>query len=353
VERHTERLARAVQALLGCSFSHAKDEVIHGHVTVDDEVVIDPGAWVHAGDRIEHHPELPRRSPLPRAAPIELLFHDADIVVVNKPTRLVVHPTAEGERDTVLSRTYVALARTTPLVGRLFVVHRLDRDTSGVMVLARTHAAAEHLQRQFRVHSTERRYLALVAGDLNRECFVERSIGRPRPGARRGALPPGRGGKPAETTVRPVERLGTATLVEAELGTGRTHQVRVHLSYLGHPVLGDQLYGAADLKPEVPRLALHATHLGITHPTSGKRLEFTAPLPTDLAGVLRRLRERSRRAGHPLPPVEPPKPPPRPRTATATERLPLRSPLQLAAAPRPVHPERPPRRRPEKPRAKR
>lgn len=295
-----ERLARAVQRLLGGSHARAKREIEVGHVVVDGVVVCDPGAWVAPGDRVEHSADLRRRRRPPATPPLEVIYTDDSLLVINKPAGLLVHPTVDQEQDTVVSRAAAAVERATGRHLRVLVVHRLDRDTSGVMVLALGHAAAQHLQLQFRGHTVERRYHALVRGDLAAERRVERAIARPRPGARRAALAPGHG-TPALTSVRPLERFGTATLVEAELGTGKTHQVRVHLSYLGHPVLGDAVYGSPREDPvAVGRLALHAAVLGLVHPATGARLRFTAPLPADMGGALRQLRARRRPPAHPL-----------------------------------------------------
>ncbi len=288
------RLARAAQAVLGGSYSRAKHEVLVGHVLVNGEVVTDPGALVALTDTVAHDPRLPKRVRAPRTPPIQVLYADAEVLVVNKPAGLLVHPTAEGDDDTVVSRAGAEVERRTGRHRRVHVVHRLDRDTSGVMVLALSHDAAKILQRQFRTHSVERRYLALVRGALAVEREVEREIGRPRPGARRAALAPGSGGRAARTVVRPVERLGQVTLVEAELGTGRTHQVRVHLSFLGHPVLGDSVYGDPGTDPiSIGRLALHARTLGFTHPRSGERLRFDQTPPEDLRAAVARLRRRT------------------------------------------------------------
>ena len=284
------RLARRVHELLGGSYAHAKHEVETGHVTVNGAVVIDPGAWTGDGDALEHRPELPRRDRAPRAPGIPILLRDEDIVVVVKPAGLLVHPTDERDEDTVLSRTAAALGRVEPHVGRLFIVHRLDQGTSGVLVVARSHQAAENLQDQFRIHSVDRRYVAIVCGNVKGPATVEREVGRPRPGARRGALAAGSGGKMAKTLIVPLEHGAGATLVEAQLGTGRTHQVRVHLSYLGHPVLGDAVYGAPKDDPApAKRIALHARLLAFDHPRTGERLSFEAALPKDLAALWRRL----------------------------------------------------------------
>lgn len=311
------RLARVVQELLASPYAHAKREVEIGHVMVNGDIVSDPGALVAEGDEVAHDPNRPRRRRPQAAPPVEVLYLDDDLVVVLKPAGLLVHPTWEGERDTLVARTAAAIQRRTGRPGRPLVVHRLDRDTSGVVVLARRHDVATALQAQFRTHAIERRYLALVAGDFDREQVVERNIGRPRAGARRAALRPG-AGQPAKTVLRAAERFGKATLVEAELHTGRTHQVRVHLSYLGHPVLGDAVYGDPRSDPvEVPRLALHAAHLSFLHPGKGELMTFRAAFPADLLPALGRLRRAPSRADSPAPPATgagaTPPPPPRSR----------------------------------------
>lgn len=341
LRRH--RLARAVQQLLGLSYSRAKREVTTGHVLVDGVVVVDPGAWVTDGATIRHDPARPRLTRGPRLPALPILHLDADVIVIDKPPGLIVHPTLDGEHDTVIGRCLAELAKREPGHHRLHVVHRLDRDTSGVMMLARHLGAARHLQQQLRLHTVTRRYLALVAGTLARATRVDRGIGRPSPGSRRAAL--ASGGRPASTMVRPVEALGRAMLVEAELHTGRTHQVRVHLSFLGHPVLGDEIYGEPKADPvRVPRLALHAAQLGFVHPTTGARLSFTVPLPGDLAAVVAQLRRRrERHAEHAIRPVDRPR-----RRESAAAMLPPRprTPRPPAAAPRSTRAASGGRRRP-------
>jgi 23S rRNA pseudouridine1911/1915/1917 synthase len=287
------------QELLGSSYSRARHEVEVGHVTVNGEVITDAGLPVGTEDEVAHRPDLPRRFRRRNTRPIEVLYLDEHVVVVNKPAGLVVHPTIAGERDTVVARTAAEVETRSGKHRRVLVVHRLDKDTSGVMVMALSHQAAEHLHRQLRGHLMDRRYVALVVGDVSREVCVERNIGRPRPGARRAALTPGTGGRNAFTTIRPLERLGNMTVVEAVLGTGRTHQVRVHLSYLGHPVLGDPIYGSYRTgQISAPRLALHAAHLGFVHPTSGVKVELDAPMPEELAALVSEQRRRSRARSH-------------------------------------------------------
>jgi 23S rRNA pseudouridine1911/1915/1917 synthase len=319
------RLARVVQTLLGSSYTRARHEVEIGHVTVNGVVVSNAGAIVADADEIEHRPDLRRLQRHRNLKPIDVVHLDEHILVVNKPAGLVVHPTVAGEQDTVLSRAGAAVEAMSGRHRRVFVVHRLDQDTSGLMVFALSHQAAEHLHRQLKTHLVTRRYLALAAGDLAHEERVDRNIGRPRPGARRAALGEGKG-RPALTFLRPLERYGVFTLVEAELGTGRTHQVRVHLSYLGHPVLADSIYGGHHESLSLaPRLALHATHLELTHPVTGARMAFDCPLPDDMAGILR----EQRRRGAPRPPEEPPRPVAREQRPPARER---RGPRESVAA---------------------
>ena len=289
--------------MLGWTYSRAKREVLVGHATVDGEVVTDPGRILRPGAVVAHRPSLPRRSAVPRGPGIEILHVDEDLVIVNKPSGVLVHPTSDGEEDTVLARLVVELARRFGNPRKVYVVHRLDRDTSGVMVLARNHAATQHLQLQFRAHSVSRRYRALVAGDVAEEVLVDRGIGRPRPGARRAAF--ATGGLPARTTVRPLERFGSTTLVEAELGTGRTHQVRVHLSALGHPVLGDPIYGG----PTTPWRSRAWRSMPLTSGSSTRapghassstrrcRLTSPAPSPQHAGGPWQRAADSYRRRG--------------------------------------------------------
>ncbi|MCU0293136.1 MAG: RluA family pseudouridine synthase [Thermoanaerobaculaceae bacterium] len=336
------RLARRVQVLLGCSYTRAKHEVEVGHVLVNGNVAGDPGQTVTDSDEVAHNASLPRRRRPPALPPIVILHLDQDVVVVDKPAGVVVHPTLAQEEDTVMARVAAAVERQVGEHRRIFVVHRLDRDTSGVMMFALSSQAAQNLQAQLRVHRIERRYHALVGGDFTEAVEVDRSIGRPRPGARRAALGPGKGGQAALTTFTPIRRLGVATLVEANLGTGRTHQVRVHLSYLGHPVLGDSVYGDPRKDPvQAPRLALHAALLSFNHPRTGARLSFTSHLPADLLRVLRMLRQHK-------PSEQPAAPTPRPRrrgSEEATPRPPRRRPHLPGAPSAPTPPGAPPRRR--------
>ena len=256
--------------------------------------------------------EIPPPEPValtPEPIPLDVVYENGDLVVVNKPVGLVVHPGAGHQTGTLV---HALLAHCGPALSgvggarRPGIVHRLDRGTSGLLVVAKNDRAHLALSRQLKARAVERRYLALVHGRLPMAAgVVETAIGRdPHDRLRMAVRPPG-AGRPALTRYRVVERFPGPppfTLVEATLGTGRTHQIRVHLAHLGAPVVGDRTYrrrGAGALAPElaarVARLggqALHAAVLGFTHPATGAWLRFEAPLPSAFAALLGWLRGR-------------------------------------------------------------
>jgi 23S rRNA pseudouridine1911/1915/1917 synthase len=251
-------------------------------------VVARPSVRLSPGDGIaisfEGADDAGAPAPAP-GIPLSVLHADDDIVVVDKAAGQVVHP-AVGHTDDTLVNALVA--RFPDLVDafndvRPGIVHRLDRDTSGVMVVARSPDAAADLKRQFKARTVDKAYLLLAKGRLAPpEGVIEAPIGRdPRQRKRMAALPDGR---PAQTEYRVLAVAGDYSWVEARPRTGRTHQIRVHLSAVGHPVAGDVVYGRRDRR--VPRLALHAWRLAFDHPASGERAAFVAPLPPDLATAL-------------------------------------------------------------------
>ncbi len=229
----------------------------------------------------------------PEPQPLQIVFEDEHLLVINKPPGLTVHPGA-GRPSGTLANALIAHLPAVRSVGpplRPGIVHRLDRDTSGLLVVAKTAPALAALQRKVAAREIERRYLALVLGTLPQDAgTVDAPIGRhPH---RRTKMAVVAGGRPATTRYHVVERLPGATLVEARLVTGRTHQIRVHFASLGHPVLGDAVYGRRALRlPAAPaRQMLHAYRLAFDHPFTGARMTFAADLPEDFAGALARLR---------------------------------------------------------------
>ena len=244
-------------------------------------------------------PPPPPEELLPEPMALQIVHEDAHVLVLDKPAGLVVHPGAGHARGT-LAAGVLAHAPGTAGVGgprRPGVVHRLDKDTSGLLVVAKTRLAYESLTAQLGRRTMTRRYLAIVHGRVRPPAgIVDAPIGRhPSARTRMAVVTSGRG-KRAVTRYRVLERFREFTLVEARLETGRTHQIRVHLASLGHPVAGDVVYGgrARRVVPVSPEgLALHAAHLAFDHPSTGERLELSSPLPARIERLLSHLRNAS------------------------------------------------------------
>ncbi|MEW6420077.1 MAG: RluA family pseudouridine synthase [Nitrospirota bacterium] len=227
---------------------------------------------------------------IPEPIPLEILYKDEYLVVVNKPSGMVVYPAAGHTHGTLMNAISYHCKNLATRGGPLRpgVVHRLDKDTSGVMVLALNDEAYYNLIEQFRHRTINRRYIALIYGNLGEdEGEIALRIGRSESDRKKMSTRVKRG-KEAVTRWKVLERFGNATLIEARLGTGRTHQIRVHFASTGHPVLGDRIYGKKTLS--FPRQMLHAKLLGFTHPMTGGYLEFSAPVPEDMAQKIKELR---------------------------------------------------------------
>jgi 23S rRNA pseudouridine1911/1915/1917 synthase len=252
-----------------------------------------PRHLVRRGDKIElTKAPLEKIDNQPEPIPLEVLFEDKDIIVINKPPGLVVHPGA-GHRQHTLVNALLSHCPTLSGIGgkeRPGIVHRLDKETSGCLVVAKNDWAHRELSRQFAERRVEKIYLALVAGELRKEAgVIEEKIGRHPVHRQRMSVTSARG-RPAKTDYRVVCSGDQASLVECRLYSGRTHQIRVHLHHLGHPVLGDKVY-AAHLAKNFPRHMLHAWKLGFRHPCSGESKSFEAPLPDDFTTAMRIIRE--------------------------------------------------------------
>lgn len=285
-----ERLARALQNRTpGLSYSRAKRAVEAGQVRVDGVPIADPGAWVEASAVIEWV-----AGAAPTGPAVELVHVDADLVVAVKPAGLLTQPTTARERDTLLGRVSLALARRRGRRGYLAIVHRLDKETSGLVALAASRRGLEGLQAQLADHSLGRVYTAVVEGDLAvDDGFFDTPLVGDGTHRRRWIATAGERGRPAVTHFRVRERFGSATLVEVRLETGRTHQIRIHFAAAGHPVVGDPVYRPRGLGApaiEFPRQALHAGELALCHPADDRPLRFTAPWPEDLCQLVATLR---------------------------------------------------------------
>ncbi|MBO4472714.1 MAG: RluA family pseudouridine synthase [Clostridia bacterium] len=261
-----------------------------GKVLLNGEVPTKTGVKVSCGDEIVVDVMEPRPiSAAPQDIPIEVLYEDADIAVVNKPQGMVTHPAAGSPDGTLVN---ALLARVTDLSGingeiRPGIVHRLDKDTSGVLVIAKNDAAHLSLSKQISEKTALRYYYALLVGKLaSDEGIVDKPIARSKKDRKKMAV--GEGGRKAVTLYRVIERFPGYTLVECELRTGRTHQIRVHMKSIGHPVVGDPVYGKES--PLAPQgQLLHAHKLVLTHPTTGERMTFEAPINEVFAAALSKL----------------------------------------------------------------
>lgn len=284
---HAQRLDRWLAAVLqGFSRSHLQQQVEQGAVRIDGVVVSKCARRLRAGEvvTIELRPTAQAQAYAPQPMALPIVFEDEHVLVVDKPAGLVVHPGAGHWSGTLLNGllAHHGAAAALPRAG---IVHRLDKDTSGLMVVAKSAAAYEALVAAIAARTVRRIYVALVHGPWRAaaERMVAEPIGRdPRQRLRMAVHPAGSAAaRPARTDVRVLDSGAQATLVGCRLHTGRTHQIRVHLAWLGHPLVGDALYGGRPLG-SLKRQALHAVRLGLRHPVSGQWMVFERAPPADL-----------------------------------------------------------------------
>ncbi len=220
--------------------------------------------------------------------PIDVVYEDDHLIVINKPAGLVVHP-GSGNWDGTLLNALLQHAPLLEKIPRAGIVHRLDKDTSGLLVVAKTLITQTSLVRQLQDHSVAREYVAVVHGFVAHEGSVDAPIGRHKTQRVRMAVAPN--GKPAITHYEPMEHLGQITVLRCRLETGRTHQIRVHLQSIGHPIVGDPVYGGSRKTPVFPRQALHAEKLALTHPATGRRRSWSARVPADMRKLIAGLKD--------------------------------------------------------------
>ena len=238
-------------------------------------------------------PEAKELEILPEDLPLDILYEDRDVILVNKPKGMVVHPSAGHHTGThVNALLFHCQGELSGINGilRPGIVHRIDRDTTGVLIACKNDRAHNALAGQLKEHTITRRYRALVCGNLKEdEGTVDAPIGR-HPVERKKMAVVRSGGKQAVTHYRVLERFGAYTYIECRLETGRTHQIRVHMASIGHPLLGDEVYGRGKNPFHLEGQTLHAMVLGFVHPSTGEYMEFEAPLPEYFEELLRRLR---------------------------------------------------------------
>jgi 23S rRNA pseudouridine1911/1915/1917 synthase len=263
-----------------------------GHITLDGRSA-DPSHPVAGGERIvlEPPPAPELASPQAQRMPLKVVHEDAQLIVIDKPAGLVVHPGA-GQPDRTLLNALLAHAPALAGVPRAGIVHRLDKDTSGLLVVAKTVSAQADLAKQLADRTMRRVYLAIVQGDPPASGVIDAPVGRDARARIRMAVT--HRGKPARTAFRVLERFGHAALVECRLETGRTHQIRVHFQHIRHPLVGDVVYRRGTRHGfAFPRQALHAAELSLRHPRDGKVMTWHSPLPRDLKRLLDKLRDEA------------------------------------------------------------
>ena len=274
------------------SRSHVQKLISSGKVTVDGEIV-KASFKLTGGEKISVTQDEPAEiETLPENLPLDILFEDADLIVVNKARGMTVHPAETVTSGTLVNALLFHCRDLSGINGvkRPGIVHRLDKDTSGVMVVAKTDAAHLSLAAQIQSKTAVRTYLAIVHGILTDDAgIITGAIGRDKSDRKKMAIVPN--GKPAVTEFKVLERFKAFTFVECKLQTGRTHQIRVHMTAIGHPLLGDTKYTARKNPFDIDGQALHSHTLSLTHPTTGECMNFTAPLPNDMQKILFRLRE--------------------------------------------------------------
>ncbi len=265
------------------SRTHAQKLIAEGKIRVN-RCLVKASAKLNISDRVDIViPPAPPPSLFAEAIPLNIIYHDSDLLVIDKPPGLTVYPAPGHPSHTLVN---AILARFPELPGdslRPGIVHRLDKDTSGLMVVAKKSSAQQDLACQFKAHLVSKAYLVLVKGHLTPERgAIDAAIGRDPHNRKRMAVVTQ--GKQARTDYQVINYIGKYTLLEVRPQTGRTHQIRVHLTAIGFPVVGDKIYGVKS--PFLSRQFLHASRLGFTHPTTGQHVEFTANLPADLTKAL-------------------------------------------------------------------
>lgn len=265
-----------------------------GHVVVDGEIISKTGFQLQGGETIDAHVPPPKDTALvAEPIPLDILFENGDLLIVNKPAGMVVHPSVGHDSGTLV---HAVLAHAPDIKGiggeiRPGVVHRLDKDTSGLIIMAKNDTAHHALQRQFKDRHVDKVYIALVDGHPPTPVGrIEAPIGRdPRDRKRMAVVPVGRG-REATSIFKTLEHFPNHNLLEVQLRTGRTHQIRVHLSFIGCPIVGDRVYGKKRPSLPIKRQFLHAVRLAITLPGEDAPRHFEAPLPDELEFVLDQLR---------------------------------------------------------------
>ncbi len=291
-----ERIDKAVTGVhTALSRAYVQQLIEEGHVTVSGKQVRS-GYKLKAGDRVEV--TVPEPKPLETVAqdiPLDIVYEDESVLVINKPAGMVVHPAAGNYEDTIVNALLHHCGDALSAIGGVMrpgIVHRIDKDTTGLLIVAKGDKAHRHLSAQLKTRTLSRTYFALVHGNVKEDAGkVEASIGRDSRDRKKMAVVKS-GGREAVTHFTVAERFGQFTLMRCKLETGRTHQIRVHMRHIGHPIVGDKTYGVKKEAFQLEGQLLHAGEIGFIHPETEQAMTFAAPLPEAFEHVLQILRNR-------------------------------------------------------------
>ena len=292
-ELDEERLDYALTVLFPEKSRNAFQKLIKdGKIFVNGNAAEKPGSRLHEGDRIEiDFPEPETLSVEPEEMALDIVYEDADVILINKPKGMVVHPAAGHYSGTLVNGLLFHCRDLSGINGvlRPGIVHRIDKDTTGIVIACKNDKAHNAIAAQLKEHSIRRRYYAIVTGNLKEdEGTIDKPIGRNPQDRKKMAVV--NNGKNAVTHYRVLERFGSCTFIECRLETGRTHQIRVHMASIGHPLLGDEVYGRAKSRYATEGQCLHAYLLGFVHPSTKEYMEFQTELPEYFKKILNDLR---------------------------------------------------------------
>lgn len=293
IDEAGERVDAFLRRKTELSRSRVSELILSGALSINGKEQLKPSYKVESGQCISLAvPDTQAVDIVPQNIPIDILYQDRDIVVINKPCGMVVHPAAGNEDGTLVNALMYHIRDLSGIGGEMRpgIVHRLDKDTSGLILVAKNDKAHTVMSEQFKSRTMEKHYRAVAFGSFSQDTdLIDAPIARHPVDRKKMAVVPD--GKPSQTEWRVIERLRGATYLDVHLLTGRTHQIRVHMQSVGHPLLGDKIY-APHIKTSVhvPRLMLHAYSLAFTHPVTGEHMELTAPIPEQFSTVLNKLR---------------------------------------------------------------
>ena len=293
IDEAGERVDAFLRRKTELSRSRVSELILSGALSINGKEQLKPSYKVESGQCISLAvPDTQAVDIVPQNIPIDILYQDRDIVVINKPCGMVVHPAAGNEDGTLVNALMYHIRDLSGIGGEMRpgIVHRLDKDTSGLILVAKNDKAHTVMSEQFKSRTMEKHYRAVAFGSFSQDTdLIDAPIARHPVDRKKMAVVPD--GKPSQTEWRVIERLKGATYLDVHLLTGRTHQIRVHMQSVGHPLLGDKIY-APHIKTSVhvPRLMLHAYSLAFTHPVTGEHMELTAPIPEQFSSVLNKLR---------------------------------------------------------------